>query len=139
MTHEDFSHKEDIKAGSDRGFGLVMAAFFLIVACWPLLRAEPVRWWALGVAAVFGELAITWTAVLAPLNKLWLKLGLVLYKVVNPIVLGLLFYVTVTPISLLMRVFGKDPLRLHRDPNADSYWIERTPPGPAPESMKNQF
>ena len=97
------------------------------------------RWWALGVAAVFAALAFMWTALLAPLNRLWLKLGLVLYKVVNPIVLGLLFYVTVTPISLLMRVLGKDPLRLRRDPDAASYWIERTPPGPAPESMKNQF
>jgi Saxitoxin biosynthesis operon protein SxtJ len=139
MTHEDFSRKEDVKAGSERSFGLVMAAFFLIVACLPLIHAERVRLWALGVAAVFAGLALMWPAALAPLNRLWLKLGLVLYKVVNPIVLGLLFYLTVTPIALLMRVLGKDPLRLRRDPNAASYWLERTPPGPAPESMKNQF
>ena len=139
MTHEDFNRKEDIKAGSDRGFGLVMAACFLVVACWPLIGARPVRWWALALAAVFAALAFMWTAPLAPLNRLWLKLGLVLYKVVNPIVLGLLFYATVTPISLLMRILGKDPLRLRRDPDAASYWIERIPPGPAPESMKNQF
>ena len=62
-----------------------------------------------------------------------------LYKIVNPVVLGLLFYVTVTPIALLMRVLGKDPLRLRRDSDAASYWIDRTPPGPVPESMKNQF
>ncbi len=139
MTHEDFSRKEDVKSASNRSFGLVMAAFFLIIACWPLIRAEPVRWWALGAAAVFASLAFILPAALAPLNKLWLKLGLLLYKVVNPIVLGLLFYVTVTPIALLMRMLGKDPLRLRRDPDAASYWIERTPPGPAPESMKNQF
>ena len=130
MTHEDFNRKEDVKAGSDRGFGLVMAAFFLIVACWPLIHAQPVRWWALGVAAVFAALAFMWTAPLAPLNKLWLKLGLLLYKVVNPIVLGLLFYVTVTPISLLMRVLGKDPLRLRRDPMPPATGSSARRPGP---------
>jgi Saxitoxin biosynthesis operon protein SxtJ len=139
VTHEDFSRQEDIKASSDRSFGLVIATFFLIVAFWPLIHAEPIRWWALGVAAVFAILALLWTAALAPLNKLWTKLGVLLYRVVSPIVLGLLFFVTVTPMALLMRILGKDPLRLRRDPNAASYWINRTPPGPAPDSMKNQF
>jgi len=81
---------------------------------------------------------LRWTAALAPLNKWWTKLGLLLYRVVSPIVLGLLFYVTLTPIALVMRLLGKDPLRLRRDPDAASYWIDRSPP-PAPESMKNQF
>ena len=139
MAHEDFSRKEHVKASSDRSFGLVMAAICLIIALWPLIHAEPVRWWALGLAAVFAALAFIWTAALAPLNKLWLKFGLLLHTVVSPIVLGFLFYVTVTPIALLMRLLGKYPLRLRRDPDAASYWIERTPPGPAPESMKNQF
>jgi hypothetical protein len=91
------------------------------------------------VAAVFAVLALLWTAALAPLNKLWTKLGILLYRIVSPVVMALLFYVTVTPIALLMRVLGKDPLRLRRAPDAASYWIDRTPPGPAPESMKNQF
>jgi hypothetical protein len=77
--------------------------------------------------------------VLAPLNKLWTKLGLLIYKVMNPIVLGLLFFVTIMPIGLLMRVFGKDFLRMKIDRNAKSYWIERKPPGPPPQSMRNQF
>src|SRR5262245_35779910 len=106
---------------------------------WPLVHAEAVRWWALVLAAVFAFLAQMWTAALAPLNKLWTKLGVLLYRVVSPLVLGLLFYATVTPIALLMRVLGKDPLRLRRDPDVASYWIVRTPPGPAPKSMKNQF
>ena len=76
---------------------------------------------------------------LAPLNKWWTKLGVLLYRIVSPVVLGLLFYLTVTPIALLLRLLGKDPLRLRRDPDGASYWIDRTPPGPAPESMKNQF
>jgi hypothetical protein len=139
MTHEDFSRQEEIKPSSDRGFGLVVAMFFLIVGFWPLVRVEPIRWWAAGVAATFTLLALLWTAALAPLNRLWVKLGAFLYRIVSPIVMGLLFYLTVTPIALLMRLLGKDPLRLNRDPNAASYWIDRMPAGPAPESMKNQF
>jgi hypothetical protein len=66
---------------------------------------------------------------LGPLNRLWLKFGLLLYKVMNPLVLGLLFFVTITPIGLVMRAFGKDFLRLRMDRSAKSYWIERAPPG----------
>ena len=139
MTHEDFSRQEDIKPSSDRSFGLVIATVFLVITFWPLIHAEPVRWWALAVAAVFASLALLWTAALAPLNKCWTKLGVLLYRIVSPIVLGLLFYVIVTPVALLMRLLGKDPLRLRREPDAASYWIERMPRGPAPESMKNQF
>ena len=139
MTHEDFSRKEEIKPSSDRSFGLVIATVFLLITFWPLIRAEPVRWWALAVAAVFAVLALLWPAALAPLNKCWTKLGVLLYRIVSPIVLGLLFYVIVTPVALLMRVLGKDPLRLRREPDAASYWIERTPRGLAPESMNNQF
>ena len=75
----------------------------------------------------------------APLNRLWLKFGLLLYKVMNPLILGLLFFVTIMPIGLVMRAFGKDFLRLRLDRNAKSYWIDRTPPGPPPQSMRNQF
>jgi hypothetical protein len=83
--------------------------------------------------------ALVYPRLLAPLNKLWLKFGLLLYKVMNPLVLGLLFFVTITPIGIVMRLFGKDFLRLRLDRSAKSYWIERTPPGPPPQSMKNQF
>ena len=82
---------------------------------------------------------LVWPVPLAPLNRLWTKLGIFLYKVVSPLVLALLFYGTVTPIALLMRMLGKDLLRQRRDPNAASYWIERIPAGPAPESMRDQF
>jgi hypothetical protein len=139
VTHEDFNRQEDIKPSSDRSFGLIVATFFLIITFWPLIHAEPIRWWALGVASVFAALALLWTAALAPLNRLWTKLGLLLYRIVNPVVMVFLLYVTVTPIALFMRMLGKDPLRLRRDPDAASYWIHRTPPGPTPESMKNQF
>ena len=139
MTHEDFSRQEGVKPSSDRSFGLIVATFFLIITFWPLIHAEPIRWWALGVAGVFAALALLWTAALAPLNKSWTKLGVLLYRIVSPVVMAFLFYVIVTPMGLLMRMLGKDTLRLRRDPGAASYWIHRTPPGPAPESMKNQF
>jgi hypothetical protein len=118
-----------------------MAAFFALVSVSPLLHNPPaaVRWWALGIGVVFLTLAFLWTAPLAPLNRLWSKLGLLLFHIVSPVVLGLLFYLTVTPVGFLLRLFGKDPLRLRRDSAAKSYWILREPPGPAPESMKHQF
>jgi hypothetical protein len=84
-------------------------------------------------------LALLWTAPLRPLNRAWLKLGLLLSKIVSPVVMMVLFYATVTPVGVLMRWAGKDPLRLRRDAAATSYWIPREPPGPAPNSMKQQF
>jgi predicted membrane metal-binding protein len=139
--HEDFTRKEAVQGSSDRSFGFVMAAFFGIVALWPLLHGplSSIRWWALAIAAAFLALALLWTAPLRPLNRLWLKLGLLLSKVVSPVVLMVLFYATVTPIGVLMRWTGKDPLRLRRNSAVASYWIPREPPGPAPDSMKQQF
>jgi hypothetical protein len=142
VTHEIFDRQDDVKQSSDRNFGLVMAGVFLVVALLPLVwrfSLGAVHWWAVGVSVMFATLALTWTAPLAPLNKLWLQFGLLLHKIVSPIVLGLLFYVAVMPTGLIMRLLGKDPLRLRRDPNAKSYWIIRTPPGPPPDTMKNQF
>lgn len=137
--HEDFSRDEEVETSSERSFGLVMAGFFAIVGLAPHLRGAGIRWWALGVAACFVVPALLRPALLAPLNRLWLRLALLLYKIVNPIVLGLLFFTTVTPVGWLMRKTGKDPLRLRRDTAAKSYWIVRAPPGPSPESMQNQF
>ena len=95
--------------------------------------------WTLPLAALFLIVAYTYPQVLGPLNRLWLKFGLLLHKVVTPVILGLLFFVTITPIGLLARACGKDFLRLRLDRSAKSYWIERAPPGPPPQSMKNQF
>jgi hypothetical protein len=138
-THEAFSRDETIVAGSDRSFGLVMAAAFAILTllnAWHNGRVWP---WTGGVAALFMAAALLRPAMLNPLNRLWLKFGLLLHRVVNPIVMALLFYGTVLPTGLVMRALGKDLLRLKRQPEADSYWIVRAPPGPAPETMKDQF
>ncbi len=124
---------------SDRTFGLVFTAFFAIVAVLPMLRDEPPRLWALAAAGVFLLLALAVPRALAPLNRLWMKLGDILHRIASPIALAILFYGVVTPTGLLMRLFGKDPLRLRFDREAKSYWIAREPPGPAPESLKDQF
>jgi hypothetical protein len=139
-THEDFAPKEAIETSSDRSFGVVFFVAFSLYGLWPLLR-EPrgVRLWALVTGGVFLLLGLVAPKVLSPLNKLWTKLGLLLGKIVNPIVMALLFFFTITPIGVLMRMMGKDGLRRRFDKSSASYWIERKPPGPPPESMKNQF
>lgn len=139
MGHESFDRAEGTSGSSNRSFGLVFAVVFAIVALLPLLGGGPPRMWSLGIAAVFAVLAFALPRVLAPLNRLWLKFGLLLHRIVNPVVLGIMFFLVVTPTGLLMRLFGKDPLRLKREPSAASYWIERTPPGPKPESLGDQF
>jgi hypothetical protein len=139
QLHEDYSRDDHVKAGSDRGFGLVFAGFFTLMSALSWWRGHTSWHWALPLAAVFLVVALVYPRILNPLNKLWLKFGLLLYKIVNPIVLGMLFFLTITPIGVVMRAFGKDFLRLKLDGGARTYWIDRTPPGPSPQSMRNQF
>lgn len=139
MAHENLSREEHIEGSSDRAFGVVMAVAFAVVACWPLMSRGGVRWWAVAIGAAFALLALVRPSLLAGLNRQWMKLGLLLGKIVSPIALGVLFYGVLTPIGLLVRAFGKDPLRLRFDRAAESYWQARTPPGPPPDSMTNQF
>lgn len=91
------------------------------------------------VAAGFLAAALFHPGWLRSLNRLWFRFGMLLHAVVNPLIMALVFFVAVAPIGLLMRVLGKDPLRLKREPTAKSYWIERRPPGPEPDSLRNQF
>jgi hypothetical protein len=137
--HEDLSRDDDIIGGSDRGFGLTIAGVCALVGAVRLVLGHPRAAWWLGAATIALVLALFRPAALAPLNRVWLRLGLVLYRVVSPLAMGLIFVTTVVPIGLIMRAFGKDPLRLRRDSSAASYWIQRDPPGPASETMKNQF
>jgi cobalamin biosynthesis protein CobD/CbiB len=139
--HEDFSRAEEIERSSDRSFGLVIAAGFSILAFFPLFLSPPgaIRWWALVIAAAFAGLAVFWTAPLAPLGRLWFLLGLVLGRIVNPIVLALLFYFVVLPIGLLMRISSKGQFASRRNRAGESYWVRRDPSGPPPETMKRQF
>ena len=137
--HEDLGRRQEGKGSSDRAFGLVIGLFFLLMAPSPLRTNHPMRWWALtlsGIFLLFGLLKPVW---LRPLNRYWTKLGLVMGRIVGPVVTAVLFYAVVTPTALLFRLLGKDPLRIRLEPGALSYWIERTPPGPAPQTMTNQF
>jgi hypothetical protein len=138
-SHEDYTRDEKVERPPDRQFGLVFTAVFSAIAVWPVLSGRPFRWWSLGLAVAFLVLALVAPSALAPLNRVWLRFGLLLHRCVSPIVLALLFFTTVTPMGLARRALGKDPLRLRFDPEASSYWIERRPPGPAGASMPNQF
>ena len=138
-SHEDFSRDEGARIGSERGFGVVFATVFAVVGVWPLISGGMPRWWALVVAAILLAAAFLIPRLLRPLNVVWFRFGLLLYKVVNPVVMALLFYATVVPTGLAMRLFGKDPLNRRFDPTAETYWTARNPVGPTPESMKNQF
>jgi len=139
MAHEDMNREEHIEGSSDRSFGLIFAGAFLLIAGLPLFHGGTLRWWSVIVAVMFALLALLKPTLLAGLNRMWLKLGIMLGKIVSPIALGILFFVVITPIGIMLRLSGKDPLRLKFRPEADSYWIPREPPGPPPGSMNNQF
>ena len=137
--HEDLSRGYTAKQGSPRGFGIVFAVVFAIIGLWPLMDGEGVRVWALAAAAVFLVLALMRPSLLAPLNRLWLGLGAILHRVVNPLVMGLMFFAVITPTALILKLIGKDLLCRRFSPGTQSYWIPRQPPGPEPQSMRNQF
>ena len=137
--HEDLKRSARVRSSSNRSFGLVFAAFFALVGLWPLHVRGQVRVPALAVAGVFLMVALVRPAWLAPLNKAWAFLGLLLGRIVNPIVTAILFYLVFTPMGFISRLLGKDPLRLKPAPGAASYWIIRNPPGPQPETMAKQF
>ncbi|OQX11591.1 MAG: hypothetical protein BWK76_18910 [Desulfobulbaceae bacterium A2] len=127
------------QGSSDRSFGLVFAAFFLLVGLLPLVHSHGIKSWCLLLSGAFFLLALVCPSVLAPANQLWVQVGLLLHRIVSPIALGVLFFAVVTPTGLIMRLLGKDLLRLRPHPSTATYWISRTPPGPDPDSLKNQF
>jgi hypothetical protein len=144
--HEDYGRKEEVKGASDRAFGLTVGGILVAIAA---LRAG-LQLWAgaapgglegglagIGAALVVGGLAAP--ARLAPLNRAWTRLGLLLFKVVNPVVLGLIYLTTVVPSGVIMRLLGRDLLSLRFDRRAASYWVVRDPPGPPPQTMIRQF
>jgi len=138
-AYEDFHREDKVTPSSNRTFGMVVAAFFALIGVLPLLRGHPLRLWALPLSAIFLLAAVVAPASLAPLNRIWTALGALLHNLTNPIILGIFFYLVFTPFGSVMRLFGKDFLRLKLDPDAESYWIVRQPPGPPPGSIANQF
>lgn len=129
----------DLELPSNRNFGLFFAAVLAIAFTYFFNeKANTVAWICFGLASIFATLAVTKAEVLLPLNKLWMQFGLLLGMVVSPIILGLIFFIMFTPLGLLMRLFGRDELRL-KSKNAASYWKVREPSVPSSESFKNQF
>ncbi len=140
--HELLDHEESIPLPSERSFAHVMGALFFILA--------GIRWWhrehidavilvLLAVGAAFLFIGYTKPLLLRPLNKLWMQFGHLLFKITNPIIMFLIYAVTIVPMGLALRVLGKDPLRRAFDAKAATYWIMRDIPGPPPETMKRQF
>ena len=126
---------DDIKLGSNRSFGIVFFVVFLLISLYPLINSENVRLWSLAVSCIFLILGILNSNLLSPLNKIWFKFGILLGRIISPIVMGIIFFLVVTPIAFMMRLLGKDLLNLKYNDN-QSYWIEKSGPK---SKMKNQF
>lgn len=139
QTHENFRRDEATRTGSNRTFGLLFFVVFLLIALWPLFKGRPVHGALLGVALAFLGTALVVPVWLAPLNRLWMKFGDLLHRIVSPVILGIMFFGVITPVGFLLRLAGKDLLRTRFDREAGSYWIRREPAGPEPSSMKRQF
>ncbi len=137
--HEHFQREEKLDTASDRGFGLVMAAVFLLLAAFASYHNHVTKALILlVVAVVFLFTAIIHPERLSMLNLLWTRFGLLLHKITNPILMLLIYLTAIVPMGLLLKLFGKDPLNRKFQPYAESYWITRQP-GPLPETMRNQF
>lgn len=140
--HEPLVDHAHAPGPSDRSFGLTVGGIFAVLGALRLWLVASAGAFSIGMIAgglLLVIIGLVQPAILAPLNKLWMKLGLLLAKIVNPLVMLLIYVIIFVPVAFIMRLKGRDPLRRALDPNAKSYWIERTPPGPAPEGMPNQF
>ena len=126
---------DDIKISSNRSFGIVFFVVFLLIALYPLTYGGEIRIWSLIISIIFLILGLLNSKILAPLNKIWFKFGILLGKIVSPLIMGIIFFLVVTPIGLIMRLLGKDVLNLKYHKNK-SYWIEKNGPK---SKMKNQF
>jgi len=139
MAHDSLHRREQAQASSDRVLGLVFATVFLAIALFPWLFGGGLRLWALVAGGAFATTALLLPSLLAPLNRVWTQFGMLLHKVMSPLVLGIMFFLVITPMGLVMRWLGKDPLRLHVDRELPSYWLDRSPRGPKPDTFSDQF
>ena len=126
---------KDIKTSSNRSFGFVFFVVFFLIAIYPLLNEGNFRFWSLIIAIIFLILGILNSKILTPLNKIWIKFGLFLGSIISPIIMSIIFFFVVTPISFVTKVLGKDILNLKRN-NNNTYWIDKSGPK---SKMKNQF
>ncbi len=126
---------KNIKIGSNKSFGIVFAVVFGLIAFWPLIKGNDIRIWALVISIIFFVLGLINSKILTPLNRLWFKVGIFLGNFIAPIVMGIIFFLVVTPTGIIMKLLGKDLIKLKKS-NEKSYWIEKKK---IKSSMKNQF
>jgi len=127
--------EKKIKVSSNKSFGIVFSIFFLLISIYPLLNNDPIYYWSLFLSFIFLVLGLMDSKILSPLNLLWFKFGILLGKIVSPIVMGIIFFLVVTPISIILKIFGKDVLNLKFN-NNKTYWIVKDGPK---SNMKKQF
>jgi len=128
--------KSNIKISSNRNFGLVFFFIFLVVSIWPLTHNESPRIWSAIISLAFLILVLTRSKLLTPLNRLWAKFGIILGSIIAPIVMGVVFFLVITPIGLFMKIIGKDLLSIKYDKKKETYWVKRDKPT---STMKQQF
>ena len=128
--------QKEIKTSSNKSFGLVFFVIFMTIALWPLLNDGNIRIWSVIVSIIFLILGLFNSKILTPFNKLWMRLGILLGAIVSPIVMGIVYFAVITPIGLIMKLFGKDVLNLKIDKNKNTYWTLKKK---IPSKMKDQF
>ena len=126
---------DEIKISSNRSFGIVFFIVFLLIALYPLLKDNDLRIWSLIISFIFLGLGLINSKILTPLNRLWFKFGLLLGRFISPLIMGIIFFIVVTPTGIIMRLFKKDLLNLKYN-KKESYWINKSGPK---SKMKNQF
>ena len=129
-------NSQKIKIGSNKSFGIVFFVVFLIIGLYPLIYNNNPKIWSLIISAIFLFLGLINSKLLTPLNKAWFIFGMFLGKIVSPFVMGIIFFLVVTPIGFIMKILGKDLLRLKFNKNVHTYWIEKSD---QKSKMKNQF
>ena len=137
--HENLDREDEIKTPTDQSFGVVFTIVFLSLGIWMVWKGRSEAWVLLVSAALLFVVALARPFILNPFNQAWMKFGLLLSCVVNPVILGVVFFLIISPMAILRKLLGKDSLRLKFDPNTNSYWISRNPPGPKTGSMSRQF
>ena len=126
---------KDIKIGSNRSFGIVFFVVFLLIGLWPILKGNELRIWSIAISLIFFILGILNSKILTPFNKAWFRFGIFLGNFISPIIMGIVFFLVVTPTGLIMKLFRKDLINLRKN-NSSTYWIEKKD---IKSSMKNQF
>ena len=126
---------KDIKIGSNRNFGVVLFVVFLLIGLWPILKGNEIRIWSIVISLIFLILGILNSKILTPFNKVWFRFGIFLGNFISPIIMGIVFFLVVTPTGLIMKLFRKDLINLRKN-NSSTYWIEKKD---IKSSMKNQF